>query len=366
MKLHVGSIQKRGERFYLVTRNGGRSKWVSLKTNDIETARLRARALLPPADSERAWLEHLVHLGKKAGAELRRRSALAMLTWENLWDEFMSHAGGTMSDTSQESCERWMHILAEAADSLGFTPEDIVRKESCEKIAAKLIGTYVSARRMLGFYRRVWRTIGLDPHTWEHAQSLPLETSRLNREFYRRLSIDEVRKVYLHLKERNRDLADMVLLGYSTGLRLSDVGELELGEIEADGRFLSVVPNKTHLKKPIPLKIPLTEQARNLILRRLKMTPEGSIYIFPKENRNRPSRKIAAAFKSCGVVAYGNGRASFHSLRATFISMMDEAGIPPHLTDAITGHAGGGMHARYTQPSPEALLSAVTKAIPPL
>jgi len=62
----------------------------------------------------------------------------------------------------------------------------------------------------------------------------------------------------------------------------------------------------------------------------------------------------------------GEARASFHSLRATFISMMDEAGIPPHLTDAITGHGGGGMHARYTQPSLDALRAAMTKALPPI
>ena len=45
---------------------------------------------------------------------------------------------------------------------------------------------------------------------------------------------------------------------------------------------------------------------------------------------------------------------------------MDEAGVPPHVTDAITGHAGGGMHARYTQPSDAALAEAVTRAIPPV
>ena len=366
MKLHLGSIQKRGERFYLVTRIGGKNVWTALKTSDIETARRRARTLLPPEDDERTWLEHLARLGAKAEGELRRRSTLALLTWRNLWDEFVSRAGGTFSDTSEESCERWMRILAEAADSLGLTPDDIIKKESCAKIAAKLMGAYVSARRMLGFYRRVWRTLGLDPLTWESRPGSSDSPSRLKREFYRRLSLDEVRKVHRHLKERNGDLADMVLIGYSTGLRLSDVAELERGEIEAEGRFLCVVPNKTRIKKPLPLKIPLTEQARNLILRRRKTTPAGSNYIFPADVRNRPTRKIAAAFKRCGVFASGNGRASFHSLRATFISMMDEAGIPPHVTDAITGHAGGGMHARYTQPSADALLAAVTRAIPPL
>ena len=45
---------------------------------------------------------------------------------------------------------------------------------------------------------------------------------------------------------------------------------------------------------------------------------------------------------------------------------MDEAGIPPHLTDAITGHGGGGMHARYTQPEPAALGAAIRRALPEL
>ena len=94
------------------------------------------------------------------------------------------------------------------------------------------------------------------------------------------------------------ELADMVMIGYSTGLRLSDVAWLEQSEIEADGRFLSVVPNKTHLTKPIPLKVPLVDQVRNLILRRRTSPPDGAPYLFSDDARHRPSRKIAAAFKS--------------------------------------------------------------------
>ena len=188
----------------------------------------------------------------------------------------------------------------------------------------------------------------------------------MKREFYRRLSIDEVRKVHGFLRERDSNLADMVLIGYSTGLRLSDVAELEVREIDTDGCFLNIVPNKTMIKKPHPLHIPLVNQAQKTVLAH-KMSPaDEDGHLFPMTARHRPSRKIAAAFRRCGVLSLGRGRASFHSLRATFISMMDEAGIPPHVTDVITGHAGGGMHARYTQPSPDTLLAAVAKAIPPL
>lgn len=366
MKLHLGSIQRHGKNLYLVTRVGGKSKWVSLKTDDVETAKVRARGLLPPDDGEQAWLNHLSRLGERANQELRRRSALATLTWKNLWDEFMSRASPTMSLTSEQSYERWMRILTEAADDLGLSPADILNKEACAKISARLMGAYISARRMLMFYRRVWQTLGLDRGLWTSQDASGISKPAREHEHYRRLSLDEIRKVRNNLQRRNPELADMIAIGYSTGLRLSDVAELEASEIEAGGKFLSVVPNKTRLKKPLPLRIPLIGQTRNLILRRLNSPPDGDAYLFSQGARHRPSRKIAAAFKSCGVSAHGNGRASFHSLRATFISMMDEAGIPPHITDSITGHAGGGMHARYTQPSPQALLAAVEKAIPPL
>ena len=364
MKLHVGSIQKRGQLLYLVTRVGGKPKWVALKTGDAKTAYKRARRLLPPEDGEKAWLRHLSAVGARADRELRQLEAKASLTWKNLWGEFLSRAGGAFSETSEASYERWMRILSELADDFGFAPDDILKKDSCSKIATRLFGAYVSARRMLGFYRRVWRTIGLDPLTWELAgRSLPCGGRR---EFYRRLSLHEIRIVRDFLEKRNRYFADMVLIGYSTGLRLSDVAELEVAEVSPDAKFLRIVPNKTRIKKPLPLLIPLTDQARETILSRTASPPDGTGYLFPKEARRRPSRKIAAAFKSCGVLASGNGRASFHSLRATFISMMDEAGVPPHITDAITGHAGGGMHARYTQPSPQTMIDAVVRAIPPL
>lgn len=365
MKLHIGSIQRRGRWLYLVTRVGGKSKWVSLKTGDVETAKERARRLLPPEDGEQAWLEHLSRLGARADRELRRRTALATLTWKNLWGEFIARASGSITATSEESYERWMRILAEAADELGLSPADILSRDACAKVTAKLTGAYISARRMLVFYRRVWSTLGLDRGLWD-APGTGVAKPVRGHEHYRRLSLDEVRKVRDYLRIRNPELSDMIVIGYATGLRLSDVACLELPEIDKEGRFLRVVPNKTHLTKPIPLTIPLTEQARNLILRRRMSPPDGEPYIFSRDARNRPSRKIAAAFRSCGVFAVGSGRASFHSLRATFISMMDEAGIPPHVTDAITGHSGGGMHSRYTQPSADALLAAVARALPPL
>lgn len=365
MKLHIGSIQRRGTRLYLVTRRNGKNAWFSLKTNDYSVAAVRARKLLPPADEEWAWLAHLSRIGAAAEREMQRRKAESSLTWRGLWDEFLSRAGGTISETSEWSYERWMRILSETAEGLGLSPADISKRESYPRISSCLFGKYLSAKRMIVFYRRVWRTVGLEQDMWGAAGAVARESSG-EHEFYRRLSVDEVRSVYRWLSRIHPELADMVAIGYFTGLRLSDVAELDASEVGCGGRFLVLVPNKTRQKKPRPLTIPLVNQAQAIVRRRLASLSGPDGFLFSSVARKRPSRKIAAAFRRCGILAAGNGRASFHSLRATFISLMDEAGVPPHITDSITGHAGGGMHSRYTQPSLEALMLAVSRAIIPL
>lgn len=365
MRLHIGSIQRKGRVWHLVTRVGSMSKWISLKTEDAKTARIRARRLLPPDDGEGAWLAHLARIGAKAERELARRRAAATLSWGNLWDVFSARVSGRLSPSCESSGERWCRILSEVAASLGLPPQSMSSKEACADVVARLSAAYVSSRRMVGFFRRVWRTLGLDEDVWPRMTD-KRDANRPQSEFYRRLSLDETRNVYRQLASEDRDLADMVVIGYSTGLRLSDVAELEMSEIDRDCRFLRIVPNKTRWRKPYPLTVPCTEQIGGVLARRIAEDVDADGFLFAKSAQRRPSRRISAAFRLCGVNAHGNGRASFHSLRATFISMMDEAGVPPHMTDAITGHSGGDMHSRYSQPSAAALLAAVKRAIPPL
>ena len=124
MKLNLGTIQRRGHKFYLALRSENKSKWVSLKTSSLSIAKKRARKLFPPEDSERAWLMHLAELGSNATAELRKRDVMAKLTCQNLWDEFLSKSVGTLTSTSEISCERWMRIISDTVDALGLTLDE--------------------------------------------------------------------------------------------------------------------------------------------------------------------------------------------------------------------------------------------------
>jgi len=371
MKITIGSIQRKGRRLYLVARINGRRRWLTLKTENISVAKQRARLIIPAKDTEWDWLTHLATLGKQAEVELSRMKIATTLTWDNIADTFLAKCAYTVSEQSVDSYTRWLRILRKAAND---TPPSNITKEQAEKITTFLSQGYVSCRRMVDFFRRCWKTVGLDETKWiaEPTMRRALIDAGSSHEFYRRLSTDEVKRLYSFTSVRNRELADMVAIGYYTGLRLSDVAELDTSEITADGSALKIVPNKTSRRKKRPLIIPLLDEAAKIISRRMPAsshnTDDGGdgCYLFSSAARHRPSRRISAAFRACAIRNVGNSRASFHSLRATFISLMDEAGVPPHLTDAITGHGGGGMHARYTQPSFLAMKDAMSRAIPPL
>ena len=371
MKAHLGSIQRKGLRYYLVTKKNGRQKWQALHTSSLPLARRRA-AVIAPLDSnhENEWLESLVKIGIEAQEKLNKRSRSVALNWHEL--SRIATAGGGISPDTAATRLRNIRLLrrlmresaAGQAPLRGAMPDDrpsALTRELALSLAGKIAQQYRSAPRIVGFYARLWRLAGLDETVWAEVPAKPDREG----EFYRRLDRAEIRAVVSALNGE-RDLQDMVVIGYNTGLRLSDVAELERSEIDSGLRFLRLQPNKMRGRKCSILSIPLSDEAAEILARRLEAMALDDQYIFGKEARRRPSRRICAAFHAAGVSSEGNGRASFHSLRATFISMMDEAGIPPHLTDAITGHAPNGMHGRYSQPSARALALAVKRAIPPI
>ena len=379
MKTYAGSIQRKGRSYYFVLRHNGKQKWIALRTQRRDIARIRASTLAPAdAMNERLWLQRLVALGEEANRKLHRLHMAEQLSWGNLWHHFEKHSSLSLPSASRPTYQRWMRLLEVAVGELHLKQESPVHlsRKNALRIAAWLSARYISANRMLMFYHRVWHVLSLDDGVWNAMRVSSAACAGKSREYYRRLSVQEVRRIIDFLiQTQKRDYADMVAIGFYTGLRLSDVAELERSEVSSDCSFLHIQPNKVRHSKFHLLTIPLIGRARACVHERLlilcaqakRSSFDGErVFLFPESSRRRPSRPLSAAFRACGIMKAGNRRASFHSLRATFISLMDEKGIPPHITDAITGHAGGGMHARYTQPTPDALLDAVRHALPEL
>jgi integrase len=228
----------------------------------------------------------------------------------------------------------------------------------------------------VGTLRRVWRVLDPEgPQPWKELRPTGVHVARP----YRRLSLDECRALVRqsnHGKRRPLKFTESqgcILVGYYTALRLVDVVHLRAEHVQLDSAVLYLpAPRKTSRRKPAPLYIPMLPELAGWLGERLEAAKGQGGYFFPQfvqryaEQSGAITRNFGRVFDLAGVKDDARGRASFHSLRATFVSMMDEAGAPPRLTDIITNHAPRTMHDRYSHPDIEAARDWMRKALKPL
>lgn len=342
-RLSAGCITKKGKKFYLVYKN----KWVALKTEDRTEAEMRAVDFVPGLlDPKLSWLEYLVELGERARAQLIRAAAPIDIGWDNLfWTWTKENKRLTQNSGTLRAYEGAVNALAAWAKAAGVVgPGEITHGEAARYLQGR---SAEAAKRDCKLFARIFAGLGLDHRIWDgHDLAVPVAGR------FRRIAKDEM----VRLLEAAADPVECALLrlGFSTGMRLGSC--LEVDERAFDGDFLRVIPGKTRSKKGRPLLIPMLPGTK----RALEGIAPG---FFGGWRADTASNKMKGVFVRAEVEGNQFGSASFHSLRATFISMMDEAGVSPHITDAITGHASQGMHGRYSQPSREALLEAVSRAV---
>jgi len=182
---------------------------------------------------------------------------------------------------------------------------------------------------------------------------------------YRRLDVAEVRRLHGKAKGNYRLL---VALGYSTGLRLVDCALLEWPAVDLAGGFLRVIPRKTANRKRRAegggmVTPPILPDVAALLP---KAKRKG--FVMPAVAADYQSQtiggKLAKLFDLAKVKDTTAGRASFHSLRVTWMTLNDEAGTSRIVSRAILGHQGAAMSDHYSRADASKARDAVEKAIP--
>lgn len=136
-----------------------------------------------------------------------------------------------------------------------------------------------------------------------------------------------------------RDLA-VILLGYGTGLRGSDIIHLKLADIDWRGQCANIVQSKTHQ----PLNLALNGAVLNAIADYvLYARPECNVpQVFVTVNA--PYRKLSSGFanmidKYCEKAGVEKiPMRAFHSLRRSFETVMASHGIPIETVSQMVGH----------------------------
>lgn len=352
-------------RHFLRTGSGKTRRRMPLGDCDFREAQRRAAMMLGLGSGRSAdesqWLRSVVAAGEAARAMLEtgeKPEAEAGQRIEGAWERWT--AAGTMSTrpaTLRAVEARWKRFVR-WAKSEGVCRLEDVTPQAARRYAGEVASRKASAARDLQTLRAMWRDLGAGT-AWDGVKVPKRHEDRDVARRYRRMETAEVRAI---LRECDEEERRVVLAAFCCALRLSDAASLRTTHFREGFGVLDFAPSKTRGSKSAPLAIPV-----HPMLREELAALDGAGSIAPGLAAMRGdslARRFVRVFRRAGVSDSSAGKASFHSLRATFISLMDEAGVPPHVTDSMTGHAKQGMHGRYSQPGMEAKRAAVEKAIP--
>lgn len=160
-----------------------------------------------------------------------------------------------------------------------------------------------------------------------------IPTRRSESRHQRPLSVDEFLRLYAAAADPWRTA---LLIAWHTGLRQKDVATLRWCEIRSG--VITHTPGKT-ARFGRAVEIPVHPQ----LAAALDALPRSGDYVFgawwpdgriPDSGR----RALAFLFMSCGVVSDSSGIVNFNSLRDSFVSRLDAAGIPRHAIRGLVGH----------------------------
>jgi len=170
----------------------------------------------------------------------------------------------------------------------------------------------------------------------------------------------------------------MILFGLYTGQRLGDIATLRWGNIDLARNELKLVTRKTGRSMIIPIAAPLRKELEALGPSsdpNAPVHPRAAATVQRQGKTGNLSNQFADLLAHAGLrprthhKGQEKGRSakreveplSFHSLRRTATTWLQEAGVPLAVSQALIGHDSAEMHQHYVSVGREALAEAAAK-----
>lgn len=157
------------------------------------------------------------------------------------------------------------------------------------------------------------------------------------------LSRDEIAKIMAVTKNNKHRL--MISLAYGAGLRVSEIINLRVADIDVDGLSLIVREGKGGKDRISILPDKLSSELRNMMAGKT-----GDEYLFESERGGKLTTRTAQAVfaKSLGLAGIKKS-ATFHSLRHSFATHLLENGVDVRYIQKLLGHASITTTQLYTK-----------------
>jgi integrase len=148
-------------------------------------------------------------------------------------------------------------------------------------------------------------------------------------------------------------LRPILVIALNTGMRWSEIVNLEWKRVDLESRLIRVVKTKSGKPRLININEPVMEE-----LMKLRAGANGSPLVLPNSGTGKPYASLYRCFlKACEKAGITGLR--FHDLRHTFATRLIQAGVDIETVRSLLGHYSIVMTQRYTHSGNETKQRAV-------
>jgi hypothetical protein len=146
----------------------------------------------------------------------------------------------------------------------------------------------------------------------------------------------EIVDLYNLAVKDNQSLADLILIAMHTGARIEEICSLLCKDIDLENECITIVDSKTEAgERTIPIHSFIKPRIKKLVLN------AKDDYLLPNLTKNKYGDRSNAIGKRFGRLKTKqdfSSRYVFHSIRKTFTTMLENAGVGENLAADIVGH----------------------------
>jgi len=277
-------------------------------------------------------------LQQRLGVKPVRSWKEAVVRWLNETSDKVTH----LEDKRKLA---WMHqYLGDLnLDEINQDAIDQIRSVKLKEVSKSTTNRYLALIRSILIRAR---------DEWEWIDKVPkIRLFKESNSRERSLTFDQARRLLTELPDHQRE---MVLFALATGLRQSNVLELEWSQVNIELRHAWI--RGTQSKNRRPISVPLNDIALFVLRRQLGQHPERVFTFRGKPIKWANTLPWRKALKRAGITDF-----RWHDLRHTWATWQRQAGTPTHELQRLGGWRTSAMVERYAHLAPDHLAIAASR-----
>jgi site-specific recombinase XerD len=283
--------------------------------------------------------------------ELKNRKRSNIISLGELRKKYLASIEATHTKGSYRHSRKCIERLIEYLGE-GINVNDITKQQ----VETFINNIYKTSQHTASLHLRHLKAIFNKAIDWNYLEKNPFKGIRLriatNNPIF--ISKDELKLIVE--EENNSILSSIYSFAFYTGLRLSEITNLEWNDVDLNSRIINLknkegFTTKSKKERAIPIS--------NVVYDILINLDHNSNYVFTKDEFKFNATYVSKSFKKCVIASNLNSKIHFHTLRHSFASNLVQRGANIYTIQKLLGHSNISTTQIYSHLNQGNLISAV-------